>query len=109
MTLSLRTPAHLLAEEDDTLLATGIAVIWADPAGWGGCFEPEPPIEALREALAAAPRRVRLATDDGRMLTVTLSLSTFLADGVHPINIEGHGIFDTAAFHAFSEAALQNE
>ncbi|PDV96755.1 hypothetical protein [Candidatus Chloroploca asiatica] len=109
MTLSLRVPAHLFAEEDDTLLATGIAVIWADPAGWGGCFEPETPVEALREALAAAPRRVRLATDDGRMLTATLNLSTFLADGVHPINIAGHGTFDSAGFHAFSEAALEHE
>ncbi len=103
MTLSIRMPARLLPAEDDTPLATGIALLWADPDGWGGIFELAEPVEALREAVASAPLAARLALADGRLLTVSLGRSAFIADGVAPLTIQGYGAFDQAGFRHFTD------
>ncbi|NTU83793.1 MAG: hypothetical protein HGA45_31210 [Chloroflexales bacterium] len=104
MTLSIRAPATLLSADAQTPLAGGIAVIWADPQGWGGVFEAQGPAEALREAAAAAPLSALLRTGDGRLATITLSLSEFVADAARPLTFRGEGPIDTAAFRAFSDA-----
>lgn len=105
MTLSIRAPATLLSYDAHALLADGVAVIWADPAGWGGVFEAEAPAEALREAAAARPLVARLRIHDGRLATVTLVPSAFVADGARPLVFRGEGPIDTAAFSAFTDAA----
>jgi hypothetical protein len=102
MTLSIRAPARLLAAADDAPLAEGVAVIWADPAGWGGIFEISGPAEALRAAATAEPLVARLHTHDGRLTTVTLAPSEFVADGACPLTFSGVGAIDTAAFRAFT-------
>jgi hypothetical protein len=109
MTLSIRAPATLLGAETDEILAGGIAVIWADPEGWGGVFEAGAPAEALREAVAAAPVRARLRTADGRLATVTLALSEFVADAARPLTFRGEGVIDTAAFRAFTDTAGRSQ
>jgi hypothetical protein len=50
MTLALRTPAELLRPDSSERIASGIAIIWADPQQWGGIFDPLDNAEQLRAA-----------------------------------------------------------
>jgi hypothetical protein len=109
MTLAIRTPARLLAAASDATLAEGVAVIWADPAGWGGVFEAQGPAEALRESVAGGPLAARLRTHDGRHAPVTLGLSAFTADGARPLVFSGVGPIDSAAFRACAAAPARSE
>ena len=95
MTLSIRIPATLLRAATQAPLASGIAVIWADPEGWGGIFEATEQAETLRATVAAQPLAALLQTADGREAAVTLGLSEFVADGVRPLILQGEGAFDT--------------
>lgn len=102
MTISIRAPATLLDLDGATPLAEGIAVIWADRQGWGGIFEPQSGAEALREAAARQPVVARLRIHDGRLATVTLSPSEFVADALRPLTFSGVGGIDTMSYGSVS-------
>jgi hypothetical protein len=102
MTLTIRTLAQLFDPITQDLLASGIALIWNDLQEWGGIFEPHEYGDELRAAMADQPLTARLETLDGRRATITLSLSTFVADGARPLAFRGQGEIDTA--HRVSSA-----
>jgi hypothetical protein len=103
MTLALRTPAELLRPDSSERIASGIAIIWADPQQWGGIFDPLDNAEQLRAATAAQPLTAQLKLADGRQIIITLSPSEFVADDVRPLTFRGQSQLDSAAFRAFTD------
>lgn len=96
MTLTVRTPAKLFHADTRAFLASGIAVIWSASQEWGGVFEAQDHAGELRAVVTGQGLTAQLETQDGRHGTITLTPSTFVADGTRPLTFRGQGQIDTA-------------